>query len=226
MINKYIALVRSNPCPNASGALLGALADAGARHASAIAFFHGDGCAMAHRLAGDALRTAVPGQVELRICTTSWARRYESAPPPPLQAASLMFFFQHVALARRIDSFSPGGWFCTRAQDAHATQRRAPRLLLEIGSAATDARQQRETLEVALGAAALELSGGVLFHGPGLGHLAGDGGRGWHQISDFGLLEMFALGTPDRIAANAGAVAVDPARAAQLRAGATTILLV
>ena len=225
MVSKYIALVRSNPCPNATGALLDALADAGARHASAIAFFHGDGCAMAHRLAGDALQAAAPVQVELRVCTTSWARRYESV-LPPLQAASLMFFFQHVALARRIDSFSPGGWFCTRAPDAHATQRKAPRLLLEIGSAATDARQQRETLEVALGAAALELAGDVLFHGPGLEHLAGEGGRGWRQISDFGLLEMFALGTPDRIAADAGAVAVDPARAAQLRAGATTILLV
>lgn len=224
MSDEYIALVRSNPCSKSSEVLLAALADAGARHASAVAFFHGDGCNLARRLTLDARPAAALGQLALRVCATSWTRRYESPPPRPLGAASLMFLFQRMAGARRIDSIGNGGWFCCTPA-GEATQRAAPRLLLEIASAPVDDRQQRETLEVALGAAALELDAGVFFHGPGLKHLAGPGGRGWCQITDFGLLEMFALAGPEDLARHSGVVVVDLAGAVRLRAGAETILL-
>ena len=219
-------MVRSNPCVQSDRALLAALANAGIRHASSTVFFHGDGCRMAHRLAGGALEPGDADRMGLRVCATSWARRYGStAPPPPLQAASLALFFQRMALAQRVDSFSPGGWFCGCASNAVAAQRSSSRLLLVVATPPDDDRQQRETLEVALGAAALVLDGGVLFQGPGSRHLAGEGGRGWRQISDFGLLEMLAQGAGDQVSPDSGVVCVTPARAARRHAEAKTILL-
>ena len=225
MKSEYIALVRSNPCSKHNRALTAALADAGTRHAPATVFFHGDGCEMAHALVGAARQPAELRRFDLRVCTTSWTRRYALAPPPPLHAASLVFFFQRLAGAQWVESFSPGGWFCCRAPGAPAADRQTPRLLLEVASAPADSRQQRETLEVVLGAAALELEAGVLFQGSGLAHLAGDVGRGWRQITDFGLMEMFARGAGNLNPADSGVVEVNSGQAARLRAGATTILL-
>ena len=225
MNSEYIALVRSNPCVQSDRALLAALASAGNRHASSTVFFHGDGCRMAHRLAGGALEPGDADRLDLRVCATSWARRYGPTPPPPLQAASLALFFQRMAPAQRVDSFSPGGWFCCVAPNAGAAQRSSSRLLLLVATPPDDERQQRETLEVAIGAAALELEGGVLFQGSGSRHLAGEAGRGWRQISDFGLLEMLAQGAGDQISPDSGVVFATPGRAARRYVEATTILL-
>jgi len=224
MTAEYIALVRSNPCSTENRVLTAALPDPGARQTPATIFFHGDGCEMAHGLVGGARQPFDLDRFDLRVCATSWARRYGPTPPPlPLRAASLVFFFQRLAGAQWVESFSPGGWFFCRAPGAPAADRARPGLLLEVASAPVDARQQRETLEVALGAAALELDASVLFDGSGVEHLAGEAGRGWRQITDFGLLEMLVVG--HRVPANAGVVEVNSTRAARLRAGAATILL-
>ncbi|MFO7762219.1 MAG: hypothetical protein R6V61_00630 [Wenzhouxiangellaceae bacterium] len=225
MNSDYIALVRSKPGWKAKRALLAALAGVGTVDAPAILFFQGDGCEMAHALAGGGFGSIDSDRFEPCVCATSWARRYGGASPPaPLRAESLVFLFQRLALARRVDAFGLGGWCCCLAPDGSAANR-STRLLLEVASAPADERQRRETLEVALGAAALELEAGVLFHGAGLDHLAGEGARGWRQITDFGLLEILAQDAGDRIAPESGVVAVDACRAGRLRAAASTILL-
>ncbi|MBS3744595.1 MAG: hypothetical protein KGY48_09620 [Wenzhouxiangellaceae bacterium] len=225
MTSDYIALIRSKPCSTSNRALLAALAGIGTRDAPATLFFQGDGCEMAHALAGGGLGPIDGDRFETCVCATSWARRYGAASPPaPLRAESLVFFFQRLALARRVDAFGLGGWCCCLAPDASAANR-STRLLLEVASAPADERQRRETLEVALGAAALELEAGVLFRGAGLDHLADAGARGWRQITDFGLLDILAQDGGGRIAPDFGVVAVDACRVGRLRAAAATILL-
>jgi len=96
---------------------------------------------------------------------------------------------------------------------------------MEVGFAPLDERQQRETLEMALGAAALELDACVLFSGDGLAHLDAEGARGWRQLTDFGLLEIYVEDPLGRFGSEIVTRALDSGRAAQLRAGAATILI-
>jgi len=219
----YIALVRRGPRSVSQTGLRDALAQAPTGQGAATLFFQGDGCETAHALVAGASALARSGRFDLCVCSTSWKRRYGQVPPPsPLRAESLVFFYQRLARARRVDSFGLGGCCCCPVP---VVGRDAVPLLIEIAAAPADERQHRETLEVALGAAALELVGGVLLHGRGREHLAGERARGWRQITDFELLEVASLDAGGRPAPDAGAVAVDAGRARQMRAAATILLL-
>lgn len=66
-------------------------------------------------------------------------------------------------------------------------------VLIQIAYAPRDAREGIETLEVVLGAASLELDVAVCLVGAGAGHLAGDFGRRWLQLTDFGLARLMVL---------------------------------
>lgn len=228
----YIALVRCRPCPVRTPAFLAALTDGGSCTAPATIFFQGDGCATARALAQEwfgkqeGFGKPDTDRLDLRVCSTSWSRRYGPDPAPaPLRAESLMFLFQRLALAHRVDSFGQGGWYCCDVPDVQASDGTAGRLLMEIGSAPVDERQRRETLEVALGAAALELDAGVLFHGAGLEHLVGEGARGWRQIGDYGLLEILAEGAGGPGGPEIVDTWLSPCRAARRRTKAATILV-
>jgi len=154
----YIALVRRGPRSVSQTGLRDALAQAPTGQAPATLFFHGDGCETAHALVAGASALARSGRFDLCVCSTSWKRRYGQVPPPsPLRAESLVFFYQRLARARRVDSFGLGGCCCCPVP---VVGRDALPLLIEIAAAPADERQHRETLEVALGAAALELTGG------------------------------------------------------------------
>jgi len=141
-----------------------------------------------------------------------------------LRVGSLTAFYESVLLARHVDSWGAGGKsFGTRALASGASEA-SHRLLLEVGFAPLDQRQHRETLEMALGAAALELDVSVLFFGDGLAHLAGGLAHGWSQVTDFGLLDIYVEGPIDRFQPEVAVQRLDTAGAALLRAGAVTIL--
>lgn len=223
-MNDYIALIRRMPSPGNEAGFSGDLRDALRTYKNPLVFFHGDGV--------DALSGLAPGgqdadsSVDYCVCRTSLDRRSNSAPSvSPARVATLVTFYQAVVSARRVDSLGLGGWSCCRPQPEGQVEEGSVPLLLEIGFAAADLRQRREALEMALGAAALELEASVLFHGKGLAHLAGDAARGWAQIADFGLLGMYAQ-APQRFSRSEIAVqTVNTSRAADLRARAGTILI-
>lgn len=220
----YIALIRCNPSPDDAIPLSAALDAALQAHGSSLVFFHSDA---AGTLPG-AIATTPRRGTDWRVCRTSWVRRWGAVEPEsPVAVATLATLFQHMAGARRVDSFGLGGWFCARPgpRSGRRGAGASPRLLLEIGCAPADDRQRRETLEVALGAAALELDACVLFHGEGLGHLRGGAARGWNQLTDFGLLGVFAEGDAHGPGFGAAFQAVNAVSAVHLRASAATILI-
>ena|SRR6056297_181380 len=223
-MNDYIALIRRMPSPDNEAGFAGDLAAALQAHESPLVFFHGDGIDALPELA--AAGPGAASAVDYCICKTSLERRSGAgAPAPAGRVATLVTFYQAVHSARRIDSLGLGGCFCCRPQHRRQVEDGSNPLLLEIGFAPASMRQRRETLEMALGAAALELDAAVLFHGQGLAHLAGDAARGWAQITDFGLLGMYAQ-ADRRISGSQIAVqTVDAAQAADLRARAGTILI-
>lgn len=218
----YIALVRCNPALHSADQLSAALTAGLEAAENSLVFLHGDGV-------GDAYRAlSRPGRygADWVVCQTSWARRQASEMPrPPFRTATLVALFDGLDGARRVDSFGLGGWFCCRPDAVPANHRVPRKLLLEIGFAPADERRRRETLEMALGAAALELEAAVLFQGEGLRHLEGEAAGGWKQITDFGLMEMFVETGAGRSVPEIAVQAVDSPRAAQLRGGAGTILL-
>lgn len=218
----YIALIRSNPSPGAAAEMSAVLDDALGAAETSLVFLHGEGVDTARSALSDQARKGV----EWVVCRTSWVRRQASAVPgPPLSSATLVTLFDALGAARRIDSFGLGGCMCWRAGADPGNSGKPGRLLLEIGFAPVDDRQHRETLEMALGAAALELDAAVLFQGEGLRHLEGEPARGWKQITDFGLMEMFVETSAARPGPEIGVQGVDAGRASQLRDRAATILL-
>lgn len=218
----YIALIRCNPSPDDVIRLSVALDAALQAHESSLVFFHGDAAGTLPR----AIATTARRGTDWQVCRTSWVRRWDAVEPEsPITVATLATLFQHMAGARRVDSFGLGGWFCARPARLAEYKRASPPLLLEIGYAPADDRQRRETLEVALGAAALELDARVLFQGEGLGQLHGGAARGWNQLTDFGLLDVFAEGGAHRPGSGAEFQAVDAVGAVHLRASAATILI-
>ena len=136
-----------------------------------------------------------------------------------------MTFYQAFSSARRVDSLGLGGSCCCVTGWGEAPGEGSIDLLLDVGYAPTDLRQRRETLEMALGAAALELDASVLFHGDGLAHLAGGPARGWAQITDFGLLGMYAETFDESFGSEIAVQTVSPVGAANLRARSGTILI-
>ncbi|MDT8438799.1 MAG: hypothetical protein RQ729_07330 [Wenzhouxiangellaceae bacterium] len=154
---------------------------------------------------------------ELEVCSSSWQRRHgDSRPPPPARLASLAQLTEAVLAGTSIRSLGFGG-------DGGRSGGVPGRLLLEVGFTPVDDRQRRETLEIALAAAAFELDGDVVFTGPGVAHLAGDGARGWGQLVDFGLLGLWAdSALPDAVVA---ASPLPDDRLAALRSAAATRLL-
>lgn len=216
----YIALIRCKPSPGSLPGLEHELRDAIQEHESSLVFLHGDGVEMVPELA-----SAPDARVDWCVCKTSLERRSAiNTLPPPFRLATLTVFYESVLLARHIDSRGVGG--TRRGKQASVSREsEAPhRLLLEVGFAPLDQRRHRETLEMALGAAALELDASVLFYGDGLAHLAGGLARGWSQVTDFGLLDIYVEGPVDRFKPEMAVQRLDAAGAALLRAGAVTIL--
>lgn len=220
----YIVLIRRKPSPGASDALLCDLRQASQVRLRPLVFFHGDGVdAVADSSSGRAQRD--PG-VDWCVCRTSLERRAPSSElSPSFSVATLVTFYQAVVSARRVDSLGLGGSLCWRREPGERDEQAPDRLLLEVGFAPGGPRQRRETLEMALGAAALELDASVLFHGDGLAHLAGEAARGWAQITDFDLLGVHAEAPGHSFAPDIPVQRVDTMRAAELRARAATILI-
>lgn len=218
----YIALIRCNPSSNAADALSAALDDALEGAGKSLVFLHGEGVSNACRAFSVQRRQGA----DWAVCRTSWTRRQPSeAPRPPFRAATLVTLFDGLGDARRVDSFGLGGGFCCRPDAIAADGRASTKLLLEIGFAPADDRQRRETLEMALGAAAMELDAAVLFQGEGLRHLEGKAAGGWKQIIDFDLMEMYAESGAGRPVSDIAVCGVDASVAAQVRARAATILI-
>jgi predicted peroxiredoxin len=221
-MNDYIVLIRRRPSPEAVFGFMQDLRETLQTCNSPLVFFHGDGVEAASD-PGIGWPESNP-RVDWCVCRTSLERRSSSDGLPPLfRVATLVTFYQAVLSARRVESLGLGGRICCRPEQNGG--KCSNQLLLEIGFAPSDQRQRREALEMALGAAALELDASVLFHGNGLEHLAGNAARAWAQITDFGLLEMYAE-APERLSGPEIAVqTVDAARVADLRARAATILI-
>ena len=200
------------------------LREAVRRHQSPMVFFHGDGVDVPFE-SGQGWPESNP-EVDWWVCRTSLERRMPpDALPTAFAVATLVTFYQAASSARRVDSLGLGGRLRCRPASCRSPGDNPNRLLLEVGFAPVDERQRREALEMALGAAALELDASVLFHGDGLTHLAGDAARGWAQITDFGLLDMYAGAPGRRVDAKIPVQAADAAQVADLRARAATILI-
>lgn len=188
----YIALVRSGP----DGRLPARVGEAAAAAGAPLVFLHGEGVQWGGvRPAQWASVGRPPGRV--CVCRTSWRRRFGERPPPaPFRPATLSVLLEHLAAVDRIDSFTPGAGLCSMASAAGRA------LLFEIDRPPLDDRDALETLEVVLAAAALELPAGVLVTAAGAGHLDGESGRRWRQITDLGLLPVQA-GADDGVRAEA-----------------------
>lgn len=220
----YIVLIRRKPSPEAAVSLMSDLREARRADRSARAFFHGDG--VDATLEGASDWAHADPSVAWCICRTSLERRMPSGGAPGgFTTATLVTFYQALSSARRVDSIGLGGSLCYRTEPDVVPGEGANHLLLEVGFAPADPRQRRETLEMALGAAALELKASVLFHGAGLAHLTGDAARGWAQVTDFGLLGMYAESPGDLSGTAIEVQAMNPVQAAALRARAATILI-
>lgn len=223
-MSNYSVLVRRKLSPEAAVGFMHDLREVRQTHDSALVFLHGDGVEVPGGTVSGWPET-IPG-VDWCVCRTSVERRRASIPmPSSFRIATLVTFFQAVACAGRVDSLGLGGSLYRRPEPGDRTGDGSRRLLLEVGFSPADQRQRRETLEMALGAAALELDASVLFHGDGLAHLTGEAARGWAQISDFGLLEMVAEAGSCPAGAKIDVRTVEPAWAADLRARAATILI-
>lgn len=187
-----------------------------------MVFLHGDGVEMVPQLAA----TDAEKDADWVVCRTSWRRRFaDEAPPRPFRVATLVTFYAAVLSAGRVDSVGLGGRLCCkRVEDGCGPENSLP-LVLDIGFRPADPRQHRETLEMALGAAALELDASVVFHGGGRHHLAGDAARGWSQVTDFDLLELWVEDAPNEFEADIFAQTLDAADALELRTGTATILI-
>jgi len=227
-MHDYIALIRCNPSSEDRVKLSETLEKAMQAHDSSLVFLHGDG------VDGVAGNTRFPrhAAADWQVCRTSWTRRRGGACPAfPGRLATLVALLDNISTAQRVDSFGFGGWFCCAPSSPPASQVEAQHrlgrgeLLLQIDFAPVDGLQQRETLEVALGAAALELDASVLFCGAGRAHLEGHGARGWSQITDFGLLRLFVEAGGRQDAPGAGIATLDPEQAAALRASAGATLM-
>ena len=193
-------------------------------HESTMVFFQGDGVEVPFR-SGKGWPESNPG-VDWCVCRTSLERRMPpDALPTAFTVATLATFYQAVCGAGRVDSMGLGGRSCCRLQPSRGGNGSSNPLLLEVGFAPADPRQRHEALEMALGAAALALEASVLFYGDGLVHLAGDAARGWSQITDFGLLDLYAEASGRCSGVKIPVHAVDAAKVADLRDRATTILI-
>jgi len=156
-------------------------------------------------------------------CATSWDRRGGGELAPGFRAGTLGGLFEALDEARELLVFGRHG----------AVRQSLPkgprRWLIEIVDAPGGARERREVLEVALAAAAMELDARVLFRGFGYNHLLTDAARGWKQLTDFKLLDLFAE-VPDAGGAaimppdGPAATCVDAAAAARLRVECDAIL--
>jgi len=223
-MSDYIVLIRRKLSPEAAVGIMRDLREALKIHEAPLVFFHGDGAeTTSDRASG--WEEADPG-VDWCVCRTSVERRAASdLLPSSFRVATLATFYQAVLSARRVDSLGLGGSLSCGSGSGDRPGEEPKHLLLEVGFAPTGLQQRRETLEMALAAAALELDASVLFHGDGLAHLAGDSARGWAQITDFGLLGMYAESPGRPSGSEIAAQTVDAARAADLRARAATILI-
>lgn len=193
----YIALLRSGP----DGPLPAPPSRVGEAVAGApLVFLHGEGVQWGGVPSAEWASVARPS-VQVCVCRTSWRRRFgERPPPPPLRPATLSVLLEHIAAVDRIDSFAPGAGLCSMPLGAGRG------LLFEIDRPPLDDRDALETLEVVLAAAALELPAGVLVTAAGAGHLDGESGRRWRQITDLGLLPVHAGAHDDARADSFGLV--------------------
>jgi hypothetical protein len=200
----YIALVRSGLGRSTAG--LPALVREGAERASAaLVFLHGAGV----EWAGEHLAEWTLEQPHrCVVCTTSWRRRFgDVSPPEPIRVATLSVLLEALADARRVDSFTDGVALCSTRVGGRS-------VLLEIDRPPIDDRDARETLEVVLGAAALELPARVLITAAGAGHLIGESRRRWRQVTDLALLPVHVEASGSGEDADSG-VARERSRAAQ-----------
>jgi len=217
----YIALIRCKASRDAAARLVEELRDTARGHDSSMVFIHGDAVASIPAFANAA---PDPG-ADWVVCRTSLARRTATDMlPQPFRIATLTAFYESVLSANRIDSLGLGGQLCFKPGSAAKRSESGP-LLLEIGFAPLARHQHRETLEMALGAAALELDATVLFTGEGLAHLEGVAARGWSQITDFDLLDLHCETPARRFAPEIAVPTLDPVDVARLRARAATILI-
>jgi len=168
-----------------------------------LVFLHGQAVCLARDpLWSEALRHASGAWVGM-VCRSAWQRRFEQEPVPgPWISGGLLQLFDALTKAAEWRVFGSGG--------ASAGQREAAgsgAWLIEIRHAVEDAREARETLEVALAAAALELDCAVLFDARGLTHLRAPYARAWRQISDY---QMLRLVTPRAAPTIRAEVEVEP----------------
>jgi len=223
-MHDYIVLIRRRPSPDIAAGFMRDLRESLQTFRTPLVFFHGDGVEAVSDGGFDWPES--DPDVDWCVCRTSLERRSASnGLPSSFRVATLVTFYQAVLCASRVDSLGLGGRSCCRREQRKRTQGASNHLLLEIGFAPDEQRQRRETLEMALGAAALELDASVLFRDSGLAHLAGGAARGWAQITDFGLLGMYAEAPARSSGAEIPVQTVNAARAADLRAHAATILI-
>lgn len=221
-MSDYIALIRCKPSRDAASSLVEELRENFKAHDSSTVFLHGDAV---DSIAGIAAAAPDPG-ADWLVCRTSLARRSATETlPPPFRLATLAGFYESVLSAGRIDSLGLGGRSCFRPSPPAGRSESGPLLLLEIGFAPLARHQRRETLEMALGAAALELDATVLFTGEGLAHLEGVAARGWSQITDFDLLKIHFEIPVSPFAPEIAVQGLDSVGVARLRARAATILI-
>jgi len=184
--------------------------------AGGFVFLHGDGVDAAATLARQ-LGRYVPG--EWRVCRTSWQRRYADAPvPAPFRVTTLVDLFERLARPGRLVCHGRGG-------SAKGSIVPGGRLVIDVAHAPESDLDRRETLEIALAAAALERNAAVVFGASGAAHLESAKGRGWRQLVDFGLLELWLEPCSSHALPFAGIKPADAAAATRLRREAAARLL-
>lgn len=184
--------------------------------AAGFVFLHGEGVAASAELARHGSATA---NGAWRVCRTSWQRREPHAPPPaPFREATLVELFRRLKQPGRLICHGLGG-------SSAGTIGVGERLLIEIAHAPGPEHDRRETLEIALAAAALECDAVVLFGSGAAAHLCGRAGRGWRQLVEFDLLPLVVESDPPTLVPIAGVEPVTATTAARMRHQAAARLL-
>ncbi len=147
-----------------------------------VVFFHGAG--VEHACAPNAAEwspLAARG-ARLEVCRAAWQRRHDDEPDSAFISSSLVSFWHRVASDHQLAC-------CGQGQ--HASGELPGRgWVIEVTAPPSDP-DSREILELVLAGASLELPLAVIFRDHGCSHLTGAEARGWRQLVDFELAELY-----------------------------------
>lgn len=180
-----IVLIRSQPGgQDCDPAVLAASAALGDPAGEVVAFFHGQGVEHACGHAAAAWLPLSACGLQLEVCSAAWQRRHDDELQSPFTLSTLVQLWSRIARGYRVV-----------VPDGERGAARDGEFWLVVVSAAPADRNDREILELVLAGASLELPLAVLFRDQGCQHLSGGPARGWRQLVDYDLADLYCTAT-------------------------------